>query len=437
MTLRIATFQCDVTPEPGAALCHGGCTSALRIVDRLTARGVIILSGEDGPIVLCAVDWVAIAGKSHDAWRDAIAGAVGTTRDRVTVHTLHQHDAPGSDLGAGELLEPFGLAEAMSPAAFERDVIQRVAQAAGAAVSAAQPVTHVALGKARVDRFASNRRLLGPDGKVRHVRYSSCRSEEVRGIDEGVIDPFVRLVAFWRDEVPIASLTYYATHPQSFYGRGAVSTDTVGLARALREATVPGAAHIHFNGAGGNVAAGKYNDGLPRHRFELANRLAAGMSAAWDNAVRIPVSAADLRWRVQSVALPLNARLATDNGQLQSVLGDAAAPVRQRLHAARELAYVRRVRTGGRVDIGCLAIGPARILHMPGELFVEYQLAAQAMRPELFVCMAAYGDDAMCYIGTAEAYDQGGYECSSTCARVSPDVEAVLNAALCALLAEQ
>jgi hypothetical protein len=29
---------------------------------------------------------------------------------------------------------------------------------------------------------------------------------------------------------------------------------------------------------------------------------------------------------------------------------------------------------------------------MPGELFVEYQLAAKAMRPDLFVTMAAYGD---------------------------------------------
>ena len=29
---------------------------------------------------------------------------------------------------------------------------------------------------------------------------------------------------------------------------------------------------------------------------------------------------------------------------------------------------------------------------MPGELFVEYQLAAQQMRPNDFVAMAAYGD---------------------------------------------
>ena len=45
---------------------------------------------EDGgePIVLCAVDWIGIANEGHDAFRDALAEAAGTTRDRVAVHTL-------------------------------------------------------------------------------------------------------------------------------------------------------------------------------------------------------------------------------------------------------------------------------------------------------------------------------------------------------------
>ena len=39
-------------------------------------------------------------------------------------------------------------------------------------------------------------------------------------------------------------------------------------------------------------------------------------------------------------------------------------------------------------------------MHLPGELFVEYQLAAQAIGPERFVCVAAYGDYGPGYIGT-------------------------------------
>jgi hypothetical protein len=65
---------------------------------------------------------------------------------------------------------------------------------------------------------------------------------------------------------------------------------------------------------------------------------------------------------------------------------------------------------------------------MPGELFVEYQLAARAMRPEAFVAMAAYGDAGPTYIGTEIAYTQGGYE--PTRSRVAPEVEDVLLSAM-------
>ena len=71
---------------------------------------------------------------------------------------------------------------------------------------------------------------------------------------------------------------------------------------------------------------------------------------------------------------------------------------------------------------------------MPGELFVEYQLAAQKLRPDLFVAMAAYGDYSPGYIGTEIAYSQGGYESSERASRVAPKVEDVLMGAIETLL---
>ncbi len=49
------------------------------------------------------------------------------------------------------------------------------------------------------------------------------------------------------------------------------------------------------------------------------------------------------------------------------------------------------------------------------------------MRPDDFVCVAAYGDYGPGYIGTAEAYTQGGYETGpARVSRVSARVEPVL-----------
>ena len=75
--------------------------------------------------------------------------------------------------------------------------------------------------------------------------------------------------------------------------------------------------------------------------------------------------------------------------------------------------------------MNCLRIGSVSVLHMPGELFVEYQVAAQRMRPHSHVMTAAYGDYGMGYIGTAVAYSQGGYE-TGPVSRVAPEVERVL-----------
>ena len=97
-----------------------------------------------------------------------------------------------------------------------------------------------------------------------------------------------------------------------------------------------------------------------------------------------------------------------------------------------KLAWYKRQLEGKKTDISCLSIGDIRLLLMPGELFVEYQLAAKAMRPDLFVAMAAYVDYGPFYIGTEEAYKQGGYEIATS--PVTGEAEKVLMEGIARLL---
>src|SRR5262249_8751469 len=185
--------------------------------------------------------------------------------------------APGCDLDADELLIPYGLGNKLFDVAFARTAMQRIAESIEASLTKPSAVTHVGYGKGKVEEVASNRRVLGPDGKVKYVRYSSTKDEAIRAEPEGIIDPYVHLVSFWNGDTPLASLTYYATHPQSYYGQGGVSCDFPGLARGLRDKELPEVFHVHFDGAGGNVTVGKYNDGSSENRPVLARRLADGM----------------------------------------------------------------------------------------------------------------------------------------------------------------
>jgi len=59
--------------------------------------------------------------------------------------------------------------------------------------------------------------------------------------------------------------------------------------RASSGSCCAGSAAHPFNGAGGNIGAGKYNDGSPTNRLVLAERLADGMRRAWESAKRQPL----------------------------------------------------------------------------------------------------------------------------------------------------
>jgi hypothetical protein len=428
--LALCTFQCDATPPLGSPLCGSAVPPAKAIVDPLSVRGLILL-GDDAPIVLCAVDWVGIGNGGYDAFREALAKAAGTSVDRVALHTLHQHDAPTCDFDAEALLASRSLSGTLFHVAFARQTIDRAAAAVRHALSSPKMVTHLGVGMGQVEKVASNRRVLGEDGKVKYVRYSASTIPEAVAAPEGVIDPLVRVLSLWNGDQPLVVLSYYATHPQSHYGQGEVSYDFVGMARAQRESALPGVPHIHFNGASGNVAAGKYNDGSPANRAVLAARLASGMNAAWSATHRTPLDSSDLGWRTRDVKMPPRDLL--QEAQLVQLLDNAGAPPRDRARAATDLAWMRRVQSGRAIQLSCLRLGPAYVLHMPGELFVEYQLAAAKMKPQATVCMAAYGDYGPGYIGTQIAYSQGGYE-TSYVSRVAPEVEKVLTDATAELL---
>ncbi len=427
--IKIATFDIDATPPLGSAMAY----DPVKRLDELTlrCRGIVI-TGAKQPIVLCAVDWIGIANEAHDAFRSALAEAAGTSPERVAVHSLHQHDAPGCDFTAEKLIQELQIdGYSRFSGDFHRRVIQNAAEAIRAALPYAQPVTHFGYGEAIVKEVASNRRVeRTADNKIGRMRGSACKIEGLIALPEGLIDPVVSLLSFWNADKPVAVLSAYACHPQSYYRLGIPSPDFPGIARFIRGQDVNAALHVHFNGAGGNVAAGKYNDGTQANRMILATRLAAGMREAYANTTKTPLTASDIGWSFEPVSLPLSPLLK----EADLIAKLKATPPKGYISFADQLAFVRRVKSGHQIHITCLRVGDTRMLHLPGELFVEYQLAAKAMRPDLHVLMAAYGDYGPGYIGTTAAYPEGGYETGPTSSNVAPEVEPILMTAMKKLL---
>lgn len=416
-SLKVATFEADATPPIGSPVAYATTRS---VTDPLSARGIVILSDQK-PIVLCAVDWIAIGNEGMDVWKERLAKAANTTTDRVSVHVLHQHDAPWCDFTFQRIVEAYGIEGIPFDTAFLLRTIENVALAVEHAKNNAQVVTHLGFGEAKVEKVASNRRILGKDGKVAIVRYSSSTDSLAIAAPEGVIDPWLKCVSFWNKETPVAVLTYYATHPQSYYGTGDVSCDFVGIGRNAFEKVI-GVPCVHFNGAGGNIAAGKYNNGSPEIRPVLASRMETGMQKAWQTTKKVPVSAKDLAWKSKFVALPVAHHLVED--ELRASLKAMKKYTSATELAASQLAWLKQTEAGRKVQVSSLRLGNTWLLHIPGEAFVEYQLAAKALRPNDHVCTAAYEEYGPVYIGTKVAYSQGGFEMTQSF--VAPEVEEVL-----------
>jgi hypothetical protein len=271
-----------------------------------------------------------------------------------------------------------------------------VAAALRASLAKAQPITHVGTGQAKVNRVASNRRYVAPDGRVRFDRMSRTVDPVARAADEGTIDPWLKTLSFWNGEKAVAAVSAYAVHPMSYYGGGEVSADFPGLARRARQRETPDVKQIYLTGCAGNVTAGKYNDGARENRGVLAERIHTAMVEAWRQTRRQELM--KIRYRVT----PLTLEPRSDGGFTETELErklSAEKPFDQCL-AAMGLSWRKRCEAGRAIDVPAIDFGAAQWLLLPGEAYVEFQLAAQPVRRDSFVLVSGYGDGATGYIPT-------------------------------------
>jgi len=403
---RIAPFTYDVTPPLGHTLAgYGGVAVSHR--DSLQAIGYVLLSPDQAPLVVCAVDWIGINNAAHLAWRTALAEGAGTTADRVALHCVHQHDAPWVCLRAHALVAAQQDLGSMFDLDFFHGCLARGRAAVKQALVASQPVTHLATCQAKVERVASSRRLKDANGKF-VWRGSGSVNPAVIALPEGLIDPYLRTLAFYSGDKKVVACHYYATHPMSQYGKGHVSSDFPGVARKRRQAEQPSCAQIYFTGCSGDVAAGKYNDGSDAARAGLIDRLYAGMVAS--EATLKPEPLRRVAWRTADVAGDVNPSMI--EGAFGNLVAGRANNRAFRIRPAMQLAWIERVRRGEPLLISTLHLNDAIVLHLPGEMFVQYQLRAQQLAPGRPVMVAAYGDGGPWYMPIAEEYSKGGYEIS-------------------------
>jgi hypothetical protein len=425
----LATFTTEITPPIGHPCMGGGVAPVNEIVDPLFAHGFVLL-GLDKPVAFITLDWCEVRNGAYDLFRERIARAIETEPVRVMLSCLHQHDAPMADLEAQQFLEKHAAKGAICDLAFLDRTVSRVAEAARESIRTSRPVNFLGVGEAKVEKVASNRRYVDALGNVHYNRMSATRDAKIRDAEEGTIDPVLRTLSFWNDDTPICALSTYATHPMSYYGKGGVSADFVGLARKRRQGDTPKVHQMYASGASGNVTAGKFNDGDSANRAVLADRIHTAMAAAWKGTIRSPI--ANIAFR--SVPLTLEARSTPgfSEAELTKRLKDDPKPFGQCL-AALGLSWLKRVQSGKPIDVPVLDFGSAALVLLPAESYVEFQLAAQKLRPRLPVLVAGYGECGPGYIPIERAWKEKDSNLTDWC-WINPGSEKRVMDALAKLL---
>ena len=407
---RLATFEADVTIPLGHPIIAGARMPAKMIVNPLTARGFVLLGG-DKPLIIVSIEWCEIRNDAYDRWREILADAAGTDMQHVLVAATHVHDAPVVDLTAQKLLEQHHAIGSVCDLEFHERCVQRTAAALRKGLKHAQNITHIGMGEAKVERVASNRRYERANGTLSFQRTSMKSDPYAKVAAEGTIDPLLKTLSFWDDEQPVLALHTYAVHPMSYYGQGGVSDDFVGQARRRRQADDANVFQIYTSGCSGNITTGKYNDGSSENRAVLAGRVYDGMTAAWKNTKRIPLSQATFR------CVPLQLEPRSDPGFSTTELlrtiktGNRSADSEHKTVLAQGLAAMglswrQRVDAGKKIDLPAIDFGEAVLMLLPAESYVEYQLFAQRTCSEKFVVVMGYGECGPGYIPTDQAVEE-------------------------------
>jgi hypothetical protein len=168
----------------------------------------------------------------------------------------------------------------------------------------------------------------------------------------------------------------------------------------------PNGLHAFFTGAGGNVTAGKYTSptdlegNLLAFGKRLGDAIALNLSAMrWEPAGQV-------QWRHTSFRFP---RQRFDKRQLLAEIQDPKTSEGVKKRNAILLSALNYP-GNSRYPIALLKLGSIRMIFVPGEPFVEYQLFIQSLIPDEFIALASNCGISFLYLPLARSFAEGGYE---------------------------
>lgn len=392
MAFQAGAASVDITPPVGTPLAgfaardHG----AEGIHDPLHARALVL---DDGRTKLCLIttDLLSIPVDLVPAIRAQIAAATGLPTANVMLNSSHTHSGP--------VLRGTPLAEVTGR------------QIAGCAIMAAGRLQPARLGAARGPVQPGINRREWREGQIVLGRNP-----------EGPVAPWVDVLRVDTAEgAPLALLMAHACHPVTRAANSyAISADYPGVAQALVERVHPGVTPLFAQGCSGNI-----NSEPVGGSWEDVRRLGTMVAGEALKVRELAVAEDETPLRVahELVLLPHQPIPALEQCEQQWAEYEAkatAAATETEANVQRAFARTWRKLTDLKhqgeelppleFPLQGFALGDVAVLGLPGEVFVQYCLHAEAVSPFRQTLTLGCTNGSLAYIPTAEALSEGGYE---------------------------
>lgn len=426
--LGIGSAVVDITPDKGVHLSGSGMGEhrpCETIADRLCARVVAFHEGSR-KCCLVSLDTCIVTEEVTCHIRDAAESRFGLPSEALMLHALQIHSAPS--LGRFMLDPDFPL-ETDGPreflwgceSAYVEPAVEAVIEGIGQALADCRSVS-LSWGRGVRTDLAYNRR------------------------EEGAIDPAVTVVVAHGDAGrPVLSLLHYTCHPVNVFLRRdwrTVSADWPGAwIHALQAMSPACGIPVVINGCCGNINPGPYGKGHVWDHVKQGSEL-GHTSAALLEDLR-PCAATPLSWASHTIRIPLREVPAERLAEVKQILADSPTPrllpdgsgkvdpewfLAASTHGIALLA--ERDPGGLPYEIQVFRVGDVAIVGLPGEPFVDAQLALKEASPSEVTLVAHCVGHYAGYLPTAEAAARGGHEANDKYtywAKLVPDALAMVS----------
>jgi len=363
----------------------------------------LVLDDGSAKVALVALDLLELDYAVDAACREAVSRQTGLEPDSVLLNCSHTHSGPSTCV-----LDALGAKDEE----YVQQVPALVADAVAAAIDRLAPAT-IRYGEAPA-AIGVNRRQLDADGVA---QFGKNR--------EGLADDLMRVVEVRCDGRTEAILFHHACHGTVLGGDNLlISGDWPGAAARVVGETHPGATPLFLQGCGGQI-----NPDRETHGFEEVERIGRLAAETVESALgdAREFDAGPLGFGLVSISLPVQDP--PDEAGAEASVREAAAELKQAAQDGKHAYALRTLRTlierrserltWARGEKRCeripfvvqgLKIGELAIVGLSGEVFYEFAQAIVERSPFGLTFALGYSNGCACYIPTAEAVGQGGYE---------------------------